>query len=149
MEYRSILRSAEVCLWCRAGRTLVSATSAHLVRHLRDLQTKDQPASKAFGVTRRFRNLRRLYRWLQAIRAREEDPTRDAELDERWAQQKSMGLAQRRRARRVATRERNRLMFAVMLWSDLGARDAISLRLSDLSLGEGTKRGAGRPGRGH
>src|SRR5690606_7638291 len=43
------------------------------------------------------------------------------------------GPAQRQRARRAAVRERNRLLFAVMLWGGLRARDVISLRLSDLS----------------
>ncbi|HEX7115863.1 MAG TPA: site-specific integrase [Steroidobacter sp.] len=137
-EYRSHLRSAEVWLWRRVGRTLVSASSAHLTRYLRELQAKGQAASKSSGVARRFRNLRRFYGWLEAIGARDEDPTRDAQLVEWWTQQHSAGLAQRRRARRAAIRERNRLMFAVMLWSGLSAREVVSLRLSDLDLSECT-----------
>jgi len=86
-------------------------------------------------LARRLRTLRRFYRWLQAIHARDDDPMADPRLSSWWAQQVRRARhvpRSRERGVRAAVRERNCLMIAVMLSTGLQARDVADLRLSNL-----------------
>lgn len=134
-EYRSHLHAAESWLRRFAGRTLITASSKDLVRHLREVAVDCELAARMSRLERRRRSLRRFYQWMYTVHARADDPMADSRLTGWWARHvrgERRASQPDQRVMRAAIRERNCLMIAMMLSSGLGARDIVELRLHGL-----------------
>jgi|GEM_PF-2044249 Site-specific recombinase XerD len=135
-SHRSYLLQVEAWLRRSAGRTLVTARSESLTRYLRALarEASFTGASRS-SLTRRHRCLRLFYSWLRAIGAREDDPMGESKLGTAREFRRILGPpSANERAMREAIRERNSVMFLVMLFYGLQARDLVALKVRDAGL---------------